>query len=100
MRLSLCVGYERSLNFPLALVSSSGASPPGFHSWDSVQAELLEIPGQRVHEAALVSIELAQPSWILSGLRIVLDDVNLSHHWKTMSHVASLAITSTKILSR
>ena len=35
----------------------------------------LEIARQRVHQAALIAVELAQPSWILPGLRIVLDDV-------------------------
>src|SRR5262249_14905205 len=31
----------------------------GFHSWDAIQTELLEIPRQRVHQPPLVAIELA-----------------------------------------
>ena len=31
----------------------------GFHLWDSVQAELLKVAGQGVHQPALVAIELA-----------------------------------------
>src|SRR5262249_4922981 len=40
-----------------------------------VQPKLLEIASQRVDQAALVAVELRESSWILSGLRIVLDDV-------------------------
>src|SRR5262247_4766508 len=32
-------------------------------------------PGQRVHQAALVAVELREPTWILPGFWIVLDDV-------------------------
>jgi hypothetical protein len=46
-----------------------------FHLGHPVQAELLEIPSQGVHQTALVAVELAQPSWILSRFRIVLDNV-------------------------
>src|SRR5215831_7854693 len=35
----------------------------------------LEIARQRVHQTPLIAVELAQPPWILPGLRIVLDDV-------------------------
>ena len=41
------------------------AALPGFPSWDPVQAEFLKVPGKAVHQAALVAIELAEPSWIL-----------------------------------
>ena len=51
------------------------AARPGFHSWRSVQAKLLEVAGKAIHQAALVAIELAQTSWILPGSRVVLDDV-------------------------
>ena len=47
----------------------------GLDLWDSIQAELLEMVGQRIDQAALVAVELAQPSWILPGFRVVLDDV-------------------------
>jgi len=58
----------------------------------------LEIARQRVHQAALIAVELAQPSWILPGLRIVLDDV-IDGTVETISHAASEAITSARILS-
>ena len=40
-----------------------------------VQAKLLEIASQGIHQPALVTVELRESSWILPGLRIVLDDV-------------------------
>jgi hypothetical protein len=44
----------------------------GFDSWHSVQAELLEVPSQRIHEPALVTIELRESAWILSHLLVVV----------------------------
>jgi hypothetical protein len=47
----------------------------GFHSRHLVQAKLLKVAGKTVNQPPLVAIELALPSWILSGFWIVLDNV-------------------------
>jgi len=47
----------------------------GLHRGGSVQSELLELPGQRVDQAALVIVQLVQTTRILSHLLVTLDDV-------------------------
>jgi hypothetical protein len=43
--------------------------------WHPVPAELLEIPSQRVHKAALVAVQLMQTTWVLFHLLVALDNV-------------------------
>ena len=43
----------------------------GFDSWHSVQAELLEVPSKRIHEPALVAVELRESPGILSHPLVV-----------------------------
>ena len=55
-----------------SLVSSSWSSSSRvLTSWHSVQAELLEVPSQRIHEPALVAVELRESPGVLSHLLVV-----------------------------
>jgi hypothetical protein len=43
----------------------------GFHLRHSIQPELLKVPSKRIHQTALVTIELRKSAWIFSHLLVV-----------------------------
>jgi hypothetical protein len=45
----------------------------GFDSRDSVQTEFLKVPSQRIHQAALIAVELRESAGVLSHFLIVGD---------------------------
>jgi hypothetical protein len=53
----------------------SRPTPVWFAPGGSVQSELLELPGQRVDQAALVIVQLVQTTRILSHLLVALTKI-------------------------